>query len=154
MPPIEVPISSFAAVLRRRFEEDAARLRRAAHEVTLRGVADAVALTDAAGAIDSGEYRAGWRAVLTRDGAQLVNDAPHAAAVEYGRRPGRPPPLRPLQLWAMRRLGLPPAEAARVAAVVSRKIGREGVRPRFVARAVRARLGAAFRVAALRALRR
>lgn len=53
--------------------------------------------------VDLGRYRDSWRVDLLEDGAELVNDAPHAAVIEFGRRPGqRPPPLLAILEWAQR----------------------------------------------------
>ena len=50
----------------------------------------------------------------------------YAPIVEVGRRPGKRPPAAPILLWVTRKLGVPTAQAARVAFLVARKIGRVG----------------------------
>ncbi len=66
----------------------------------------------------------------------------YAAAVEYGRRPGKRPPTRELKRWAKRKLG-----DESLAYVVARKIGREGTRPQpYLEPALEARRGEIVRM--------
>lgn len=50
----------------------------------------------------------------------------YGEVVELGRRPGKFPPLAPIELWVRRKLGVPDAEARGVAFLVARKIARVG----------------------------
>ena len=50
----------------------------------------------------------------------------YGEVVETGRRPGKFPPLAPIELWVRRKLGVPDAEARGVAFLVARKIARVG----------------------------
>jgi hypothetical protein len=57
----------------------------------------------------------------------------YAPIVEVGRRAGqRPPPMPPMLLWVRRKLGLSGAQAAHVAFLVARKIGRRGTPGAFM----------------------
>ena len=56
----------------------------------------------------------------------VISTAEYSQAVHEGRRPGRRPPTEPLQLWAVRKLGLSGDEAWSAAFAIQRKIGKEG----------------------------
>lgn len=58
----------------------------------------------------------------------------YAPVVELGRRPGRFPPLGPIQLWVRRKLNVPEARVRGVAFVIARKIARLGFPGRFMFR--------------------
>jgi len=59
--------------------------------------------------------------------AELGSPARHVPVLERGRRPGRRPPSRALELWVRRKLGIrDPKEARGVAFVIARKIGDRG----------------------------
>lgn len=79
------------------------------------------------GAVNTGDYRRRWRARPLPDGAVVTNDHPAAVVIEHGRRPGKAPPRDPIAQWARRRLGLSEEEAASVAHVIARAIGRRGL---------------------------
>lgn len=51
--------------------------------------------------VDEGLFRASWAVVMQPWGAQLINSAPHAAMVEGGSRPHRPP-FQPIYEWVWR----------------------------------------------------
>jgi hypothetical protein len=69
-------------------------------------------------------------------GGEVGVSAPHAKWVEYGTRPFRPP-LEPLAIWAMLKLGLDADSAYRVAVSIREKFAREGIKPRrFFLRAI------------------
>lgn len=76
--------------------------------------------------VDLRQVLEGWRWSLVKQGSTLRldvgNAASHAVYVEFGRRPGRPPPSQALEGWARRKLG-----NARLAFVVARAIGRRGI---------------------------
>jgi hypothetical protein len=124
------------------------RAEAAALEAAHAGVAGAIAATDEAGLVDLGTFKRGWDARPIPGGAELFNDAPHAAAIEYGRRPGRPgPPLTPILAWVRRQLvgrstgGRPPLadeDAVGVAWLIQRRIHARGSPPRFILRRQRA----------------
>jgi hypothetical protein len=66
------------------------------------------------------------RGVPARRQAIVASSVFYAPIVEQGRRPGRRPPLEPIRLWVVRKLHVAPSQAARVAFLVARKIGRSG----------------------------
>lgn len=85
------------------------------------------------GAFDTGNYRRRWRVINVSDGALLVNTAAYANIIRRGRRPGRRmPPLKVIQKFAERRLGLSKKEAKRAAFPIARAIARRGLRARNV----------------------
>lgn len=108
-------------------------------ETALEGVGIVVAEIDATRSVYNGDLRRSVRAEMTPRGAVLRVDAPHAAVVEWGRRPGqRPPPRAPIALWCVRKLGLPEDEAETRAFLIARAIGRRGIKPKkYFARAMR-----------------
>lgn len=106
-------------------------------------------------AVDTGELRNSVDTEFTDQGAIVDVKAPHAAVMEHGARPFRPP-LAPLIEWVKRKglargsLGTKPrgtsrevwrsreeAEAVRIARAVQRKIAKDGIAPRhYFAKAV------------------
>ena len=66
------------------------------------------------------------RGVPARRQAIVSSSVYYAPIVEAGRRPGRRPPLEPIRLWVVRKLGVSVVGASRVAFLVARKIGRQG----------------------------
>lgn len=80
------------------------------------------------GAVNTGQFLRGWRWKPIDRGAALFNIASHAPFVDGGRNADRkPPPLRAIVLWAIRRLGLSEAEAKRAAFPIARAISRRGL---------------------------
>jgi hypothetical protein len=73
------------------------------------------------GAVNTGAFIRRWKSVRLPDGAELVNDSPHAGIVDpdaqYGRRPGSKfPPRDALIAWIKRRLlARPPQKRRRFA---------------------------------------
>lgn len=60
---------------------------------------------------------------------------PHYAPdVEYGRKPGKMPPVGPIELWARRKLGLSGKELESAAFLIARAIGRRGTKGAFMFR--------------------
>lgn len=84
------------------------------------------------GAVNTGAYKRAWKMEPLPDGARVHNASPYAGVVEYGRRPGRFPPLLEVERWARRRLGLSPKEARRAAFPIARAIASRGLLPRLV----------------------
>lgn len=81
-----------------------------------------------------GQYEEGWQVQSKRDGAELVNTSRHALFVEEGRKPLRKqPPLPVIVRWVMKkRLALKRNAAIPIAMAIARKIGRRGIKGRFV----------------------
>lgn len=48
--------------------------------------------------------------------------------VERGRMPGKMPPVEPIELWVIRKLGIQPPESENVAFLIARSIGRKGTK--------------------------
>lgn len=65
---------------------------------------------------------------LTRYEGIEFNPLIYAPAVEYGRRPGKRPPVGPIELWVNRRLGIGGKEGRQVAYLIARAIGRRGTK--------------------------
>jgi hypothetical protein len=83
----------------------------------------------AVGAVNLGTLRDSVSVTNVDDGAIVTVDAPHAAPMEEGTRPFRPP-LRPLMLWAQRKFSVDEGEAWRIARAVAAKIEKNGIEPR------------------------
>ena len=69
---------------------------------------------------------------LSSKGFSISGEKPtnYGFFVEHGRKPGKPPPPRVLELWVKRKLGVSGEEdLARVEFLVARKIAKEGVQP-------------------------
>lgn len=60
---------------------------------------------------------------------EIVYPAPYAAPVEFGTDPHMPP-VKPLQKWAKKKLGLSEKEAKKVGWGVAMKIKKEGTEPK------------------------
>lgn len=157
MPVVYVDKKDLAAVLQKHFKNRQDSLIAATNEVTMRGVADAVATTNTENLVDLGTYKRGFRVVMASGparGAQLRNDTPYAAVIEYGRRPNRPgPPLAPIRAWVERKLGLTGAEADRAAYLIRWAIHHRGTRPRWVMKRTYERMKLWFKAEAERRLK-
>ena len=97
----------------------AARVEKGVVEGTPRGVGGEAGL---AGSIH-GEV------VAYGQGLQAIIGTPieYGDVVEMGRRPDKTkPPVEPIALWAIRKLGVSPEEAKGIGFVIARKIGKEG----------------------------
>lgn len=83
-------------------------------------------------AVDTGELRNSANLHPHPDGAIVSVDAPHAAFVEYGRRPGRMPPPQPIEDWVRRKSAgdLTEAEIKSAAYAIRRSIALNGIVPR------------------------
>lgn len=111
--------------------------------------------------VHTGEYARSWHATDLPNGAVLLNDAPHAAFIEYGRRPGaRMPPPRVIEQWLeakmrgrIRNRGKREASAKALAFVVARAIGRRGLPAHRIMARTRRRLDRAVQEAIARAMR-
>lgn len=120
----------FAEILRGVPADMQRRSVRALRSTAKRAVGVVVAQIEEAGAVDTGSLKQSVRAESTREGGTVVVDAPHAAFIEYGTRPHRPP-LAPIFRWVMRKLQ-PESEQAgwAIARAIAAKIELEGTEPR------------------------
>lgn len=58
--------------------------------------------------------------------------APHAPFVEYGRRPGKQPPVDAITRWiALKPIEIGDRKIRSVAFAIARRIGKRGIKPRF-----------------------
>jgi bacteriophage HK97-gp10 putative tail-component len=98
--------------------------------------------------INTGEYARSWQAKKLDNGAVIFNDAPYAAIIENGRRPGsRPPPSDVIFKWLEQKLrGQVKNRRDRVKAakgmafVIARAIGKRGLPAHRVMARTRVRL--------------
>ena len=107
-------------------------LRRAAQRSLAYVTTTAINTAEPYPPVDRGMYRRAWKVQDTPEGARLLNDMPYAAVIEYGRRPGRMPPVDVLAGWVRRKFGLKEKEARGIAFAIARKIAAKGTAPRFV----------------------
>lgn len=134
-------LKEFLRKLPRELNEAAVRGIRAGAQ---RAIAIAVAAGDAAlpasehggkGAFDTGEYRRSWKVHNIEGGADLNNVSRQAPIIELGRRPGRrPPPVKVIERYAVRKLGLSDKEAKLAAYPMAMAIAKRGLRARHVLR--------------------
>lgn len=93
-------------------------------------------LSDELGITDLGTYKNSWTVMKIDGGAVILNDAPHAAIVEWGCRPhfvsreGR----EGLAAWARRKLQLNDKEAESASWAIAHNIAENGLKGRFVVR--------------------
>jgi hypothetical protein len=78
----------------------------------------------------SGKLRESFEIREIEDGFEIVNTAPYADTVEYGRSPGTMPPVSAIQRWVEVKLGLQGKESKRVAWAVATKIQELGIGPK------------------------
>lgn len=156
----------FSDELVRRLKADTNVLRAAALDTAERAEAEAVRDTDATGLVDLGQFKLSWVHTRVLDGAQIGNTSPHSAALEHGRRPGRPgPPFAPIREWVARKLvpngvilsptGGAPTEADidQAAWAIRNAIHTRGSRPHLILKGLEPRIRRWFRQEALRRLR-
>jgi len=116
----------------------------------------------AGGAVNYGTYLRAWKAEADADGASLFNSSKQAGVIEFGRRPGKFPPIAAIAQWALRRLRLKPegsrrgrsktsfsadeimTPAFRAAWPIARAIARRGLLPRLIMTGAAHVLGAYF----------
>lgn len=84
--------------------------------------------------IDRKRYLNGWTISSPRWGAIAVsNSKPYAQVIETGRQRGaRMPPIRAIEGWVVRKLGVKKSEARGIAFSVAREISRRGLKGRYV----------------------
>lgn len=85
------------------------------------------------GAVNTAHYKRSWKAEQLPDGARVYNSAPYASVIEEGRRANSAfPPLKEIERWAQRRLGLSAKEAKAAAYPIARAIAKRGLLARKV----------------------
>ena len=125
--------AGFAAHLGRYSKERRRQMKDAAYVVANRGIFEGAEVANKLGIVDRGTYKARFKTRRTRMGAELRNDAPHAAVIEYGRSPGStPPPAAALYGWIRRKMGLRGGAAHQskihgIAIAIARAIGQRGL---------------------------
>jgi hypothetical protein len=84
--------------------------------------------------IDRKRYLNGWQVSSPRWGSIAIqNVTPYAQVIETGRRRGaRMPPIRAIEGWVIRKLGVKKIHARGVAIAVAKSISRRGIRGRHV----------------------
>lgn len=148
MPTVVTTARRFPGEVKRLHERIQNKIVIATHEVAHRGLAEAVRITNSEKIVDQSAYKRAFRVDdgqqrRSTDGkrdmrfrklpAMLINDAPHAATIENGRRPGaKMPPLEPIRRWVERKMGIPAAASLRVAIAVQRAIAKRGLKPKRV----------------------
>ena len=80
-------------------------------------------------AVDRGELLSSRQTTLTPTGAVFAITAPHAAAIENGTRPFRPP-YQPIYEWLVRKQLVDESEASARAWMICNAIARVGIAPR------------------------
>ena len=130
MPFIQVEARFFRGALRRKLEKDIRNFNREAMKVARRGAVEGARMATAEGIVDLRAYVAGFKAIRTMHGAEIVNTARHAIFVERGRRPGaRMPPFDPILGWVQRKLG---TSDRGVVFLVRRAIATKGIPPKRI----------------------
>lgn len=136
MPREVMTIDQWLAEMPRLAEQDRAKAEEAmfiAAHLTRNESVRQIGLVEPFVPVDTGLMRGSYRVERVAGGAVVENTAPHAAVMEYGRKPGNAP-WRPLFEWAMRksRGSTAPGEsrekaAGRLAAAAQRAIKRRGI---------------------------
>lgn len=106
-------------------------------KAVIRACIDALPLLVKNSPVDTGQYAASWDVFVGELKVAIGNYAPHAAIIEYGARPFRPP-IGPLLAWAKRVLkdpSQPPKYSSRVwalATATQKAISLRGLPPKHV----------------------
>lgn len=76
--------------------------------------------------VDTGRLRTSIQTILSNDSltATIFSDVNYAIYVEFGRRPGKKPPIQSLESWAKRH------NLSGLEYVIARSIGKKGIKPR------------------------
>ena len=136
MPTISIKPKQLASALRGEGKRVARAIVTGSYRAAQRFKAHLVDQCDARGITDQGVFKNAFRVVKTTGGATVSNDAPHAGVIELGARP-HPigAPVRALiAAWCVRKLGMDPKDAARMAYFIGLKIEREGQKPTYIIR--------------------
>lgn len=88
------------------------------------------------GAVATGKYRDAWRAKRMRQGSRMgifiFNTTAQGPIVEYGRKPGKMPPVQAIRKWLQVKFSLPYRRARRLAWPIAKAIKRDGIPARAV----------------------
>lgn len=106
--------------------------------------------TARAGADVTHEFIRGWRVQIEPGAVRIVNIAPHAGYVEYGRRPGRMPPVDNIALWVALKFGIGGMEGRKIAWGIAKKIAARGVRGKYILKNARGKIKRNIAMAVLR----
>ncbi len=102
---------------------------------------NAPAIVAKPGAIATGAYRDDWRAKRRTQngsiGVLVYNTKIYAPNIEYGRRPGRMPPVTAIRKWLQVKFSLPYRRAKRLAWPIAGAIKKNGIRGRKIMTAER-----------------
>ena len=85
--------------------------------------------------VDLGNMKSSWRVINSTRGATVVNDAPHAAFIEFGTRPH---PVseegqRKIRAWVWRKIsGVTEANVDSITWAIVQKIRKEGSKPKWI----------------------
>lgn len=144
MTTIKLQLEELAPVFKRMGPRAVAAAKRGALRGALRAVSTLQRATGLAppanpnrigvgGAVNTAHYKRSWKAEQLPDGARVHNSAPYAAVIEHGRREGSAfPPLKEIERWAQRRMGLNAKEAKAAAYPIARAIAKRGLLARKV----------------------
>ncbi len=150
MPTVITTARGFPGEIKRLHERIARKIVVATHEIAHRGLAEAVRITNTEHIIDQSAYKRAFRVDDSQrrrstDGqrdmrfrkmpAMLINDAPHAAVIEHGRRKGaKMPPDDAIRGWVRRKLGIGDSDPKqdRVVFAVRKAIAKRGLKPKKV----------------------
>lgn len=119
------------------FEDLQGKIIEEQKQAVVNGLIDSIPALIDASPVDTGLYAQSWDLDVTEKRAILGNYAPHAAIIEQGARPFRPP-IGPLLRWAKRVLGDPSqppdysSEVWALATYTQKKIEERGIEPRNV----------------------
>lgn len=103
------------------------------HQATMN--APPASLNGSKGAFNTGAYLQGWQYELHATGGRVYNSRRHAPIIEDGRRRGaKRPPVREIELWAKRKLGLRGKQLQSAKYAIANAIAKRGLRPRRVLR--------------------
>jgi len=85
------------------------------------------------GAVNTGAYRGAWQVETTKTGGRIWNSKAYSGVIEYGRRRGAArPPIREIELWAKRKLGLSGKALKSAAFAIANAIKKRGLAGRKV----------------------
>lgn len=104
-------------------------------QTVIETLVDSIAWLVESSPVDTGLYAQSWKLDINEERALLGNIAPHAAIIEFGTRPYRPP-IGPLLNWARRVLKKPELDSHcwALATYVQNKIEEEGMEPKHILR--------------------